>query len=175
MSPPSAPSCRSRRPRIARALVLAALALGLLYAWDGSRQPASGSGWRLLIAQRGLGELSTVQVIDDQAELAAAWEKLRLIPAVPLIDFTREIVIWFVDTGTFGCRSRLDGVRFDPGSRLVTGIFGNGLVAFCDDASVPDSFLVTLDRNRLPPVPYRIQLREVPPPDSPGAIVEVAS
>ena len=83
-------------------------------------------------------------------------------------------MIWFVDTGTFGCRSRLDGIRFDGDARLVTGLFGRGLVAFCDEAAVPDSFLVAIDRDRLPPTPYRIQLREAPAPRFPGAVIEVA-
>jgi hypothetical protein len=156
-----------------RALVLGLLALGFLYVWDGSRQPVSGDGWRLLIAQRGLGKLNSVTLIRDQSALDGAWEALRVRAAPPRVDFGRAVVVWFVDTGTFGCRSRLDGLVVDPGRRLVAGAFGRGLVSGCDDAEVPDSFLVVVDRRVVPAAPWTLQLSEPLPPDSPAARLEV--
>jgi hypothetical protein len=149
------------------------VSLGLIYTWDGSRQPPSGTGWQLILAQRGLGTRDSVTLVADQAAFAQAWEVLRSTRTLPTVDFSRQVVIWFVDTGALACRSRLDGVRFDSGGRLVTGLFGRGLVAFCDDTAVPDAFLVAVDRDRLPPTPFRIQLREQPVPDSPDTILEV--
>ena len=157
-----------------RALLLGVFALAFLYAWDGSRQPVSGDGWRLLIAQRGLGEPDSVAPISDQRALDAAWDALRVRADPPQVDFTRGIVVWFVDTGTFGCRSRLDGLRVDQGRRLVAGAFSRGLVLGCDDAEVADSFLVVIDRRVLPPLPWTLQLRDPLPPDAPGARVEVS-
>ena len=172
--PPARHRPRSRRNRIARALLIGVLSLGLIYTWDGSRQPISGTGWELLLQQRGLGRPNSVTVLSDQASFAQTWEALRSTRPLPTVDFSRRVVIWFVDTGTLGCRSRIDGIRFDRDARLVTGLFGRGLVAFCDEAAVPDAFLVAIDRDRLPPTPYRVQLREVPLPDSPGAVIEVS-
>ena len=167
---------RTRRARIARAAVLFVVVLGLLYTWDGSRQPASGNGWRLLLHIRGLGTPGTVQVLTDQAQVDDAWEQLRRFPPAPAPDFSRELVIWFVDGGTFGCRSRLDGMNFDLAAAQVTGRFGRGLVTFCDEeAYVPDSFLITVDRDRLPQPPYRVVLVGRTPPGEPIPTVTVGS
>lgn len=158
-----------------RALALGALALGFLYAWDGSRQPTSGDGWQLLAAQRSVGEFDSVALIRDQTELGAAWEAMLLRTAVPAVDFDRWLVGWFVDTGTIGCRSRLDGIVFDAGRRIVAGAFSRGLVSGCDDGRVPDSFVVALDRRRLPPLPFTLLLRDPLPADAPNGRVEVAA
>ena len=166
---------RSRRYRVLRALALGALALGSLYTWDGSRQPMSGDGWQLLAAQRTVGEFDTVAVIRDPSDLAAAWEALRLRTAIPDVDFDRWLVVWFVDTGTISCRSRLDGIVFDAGRRVLAGAFSRGLVSGCDDGRVPDSFLVAVERRRMPPVPFTLLLREPLPSDAPNARVEVVA
>ena len=83
----------SRRRRIALSLLLGALVLGVLYLWDGSRQPVSGNGWRILLAQRALGTLNSVAVINDQAELDAAWDTLRALGAARRLDFDRQLVV----------------------------------------------------------------------------------
>ncbi len=175
-APPARRRTRTRRFRIARALLLGVAALGLLYTWDGSRQPASGSGWQLLVAQRGLGKPLSLTVLGDQTAFEAAWERLRIIPAPPAIDFTRELVVWFVDSGTFACRSRLDGVDFDLAARAVTVRFARGLVLNCDDeADVPDSFLVKLDRDRLPVGTFRLVMDGRARPGAPEPMAEIDS
>jgi hypothetical protein len=163
----------SRRRRIVSALLLGAVALGVLYAWDGSRQPVSGSGWTILLAQRGLGTPNTVAVLNDQAALDAAWDSFRARGAAPRIDFERRLVLQLIDTGAIACRSRLDGFAIDRERRQVSGSFSRGLVAGCDDGLVPDSFLVAIDRSLLPPAPWTLLLRDPLPPDAPDARLEV--
>ena len=163
----------SRRRRIALSLLLGALVLGVLYLWDGSRQPVSGNGWRILLAQRALGTLNSVAVINDQAELDAAWDTLRALGAAPRLDFDRQLVVQLVDSGAISCRSRLDGIAVDRERRVVSGVFSRGLVVGCDDSVVADSFLVAIDRARLPAAPWTLQLRDPLPPDAPEAQVEV--
>ena len=60
-------------------------------------------------------------------------------------------------------------VVIDTAARLVTGVFTRALTTGCDDKSVPDSFVVAIDRDRLPPPPYRVILRNpVAPPADEG-------
>jgi hypothetical protein len=149
------------------------LALAVLYLWDGSRQPVSGTGWRILLAQRGLGSPNTVAVIRDQAGLDAAWDAFRAQGSAPRLDFDRLLVVQLIDEGAISCRSRLDGIAVDRDRRLVSGVFSRGLVWGCDDGIVPDSFLVALDRSSLPAAPWTLQLRDPLPPDAPEARIEV--
>ena len=165
----------SRRRRIVAALVLGAVVLGGLYAWDGSRQPVSGSGWMILLAQRGLGEPNTVAVLSDQAALDAAWDMFRARGSAPRVDFERQLILQLIDTGAIACRSRLDGFVIDRERRQVSGSFSRGLVIGCDDGIVPDSFLVAIDRSRLPPAPWTLLLRDPLPPDAPDATFQVPS
>jgi hypothetical protein len=158
--------------------VLLALTLGIavlagLYLWDGSRQPVSGSGWEILLAQRGLGELNSVAVLDDQAALDAAWDAFRARGSAPRLDFERVLVLQLIDAGAIACRSRLDGIAVDLERRIVAGSFSRGLVWGCDDGIVPDSFLVAVDRSRLPAAPWTLLLRDPLPPGAPGARIEV--
>jgi hypothetical protein len=67
-------------------------------------------------------------------------------------------VFWLVPQGTIGCPSRLDRVAFDATGRTVSGVFSLGLTAGCDRAAVPDSFLIAVDRRRLPAEPFEIRL-----------------
>jgi hypothetical protein len=164
----------SRRRRLLSALVLGVAVLGLLYAWDGSRQPVSGNGWTILLAQRGLGTPNTVGLIADQAALDAAWDAFRARGSAPRVNFDRLLVLQLIDSGAIACRSRLDGISVDRERRLVSGSFSRGLVAGCDDGIVPDSFLVAVDRGMLPVAPWTLLLRDPPPADAPDARLEVS-
>jgi hypothetical protein len=67
------------RPRLPGRRTLAAgavavLVVGLVRAWDDSRQVSSGDGWQLLVRQRAVGERGRVTLIGDQAALEAAWK-----------------------------------------------------------------------------------------------------
>jgi hypothetical protein len=148
-----------RRHRWRSTVVIGAIVLiaGFAWAWDRSSQPSKGDGWRLLARQRAIGELRTATQVPDAAGLAMAWAKLRLKDQ-PVVDFASDAVFWLVSVGTIGCPSRLDGVTFDAAARTMTGVFSLGLTAGCDSATVPDSFLIAVDRRRLPVEPFEIRL-----------------
>jgi hypothetical protein len=159
--------------QVRRGLILFVLALALLYAADASRQPTSGSGWRLLAYQRGVGDPANVRIIADQAEFEVAWAKLaiRTPPVHP--DFASTVLFWFTYRGTIGCPSRFEGLRIDRGRGLVAGSFSHAFTSGCDDRVVPDSFVVAVDRDRLPVPPYRVQLAEPVPDTATGGTIEV--
>lgn len=158
---------RSSWPRIViAAVVVAVLAVGLVRAWDQSRQLPTGDGWQLLGRQRGVGDRNQVRLIGDQAGLDAAWTVLRLTTDPPTVDFGRSVVAWLTPLGTLSCPSRLDEVRFDPQERLVDGAFSLGLSMGCASPSVGDSFLVAIDRTRLPQPPYQLRILGPDPPDT---------
>ena len=138
--------------------VLVVAAIALTRAWDASRQLPTGDGWHVLGQQRATGERNQVQLITDQASLDAAWQKMRLTSDLPQVDFERSVVAWLTPVGTIACTTRLDDVRFDREGRLVDGAFSLGLTLGCQSPPVGDSFLVALDRDRLPDSPYQIRI-----------------
>lgn len=89
------------------------------------------------------------------------------------VDFGRSTVFWLTSIGTIGCPSRLDDIRIDPVEALIDVRFSRGFTLGCDDGVVPDSFLVSVDRDRLPTIPYRLRLSGATPPGIAGAEVEV--
>jgi hypothetical protein len=144
--------------RILIGAILIVVAAVLVRAWEYSRQPATGDGWQLLARQRAIGDRNAAHVIDDQAGLDAAWKALLLRSDPPRVDFTRSVVVWLTPVGTIACPSRLDEIRFDPAQQLVDGWFSLGLTMGCRSPSVNDAFLVAIDRDRLPEVPYQIRI-----------------
>ena len=144
--------------RIVGVSLVVVVGFGLLRAWDASRQLPSGDGWRILAQQRSTGDRNQVSVITDQAGLDAAWTDMRLTTDPTSVDFERSIVAWLTPVGTIACTTRLDDIRFDRGQRLVDGVFSLGLTLGCQSPPVADSFLVAIDRDRLPDAPYRIRI-----------------
>jgi hypothetical protein len=162
----------SRSVRVARALLLAVVVLGLLYAWDQSRQPAAGTNWSLLGYRRIIGTPPSVRVISTPADLASAWGDF-LIPSDPSsVDLDKTLVVWFSNFGTQGCPSRLDGVSIDRAQRIVAATFSRGFTFGCDAQQVPDSFLVQIDRSLLPSAPFTITMVD---PQAAGAIAAQAT
>ncbi len=67
------------------------------------------------------------------------------------------MTFWVTSIGTFGCPSHFAGVQLDPATTTVVLTFTLALTSGCDTTDVPDSFLVTVDRDRLPAAPFRLQ------------------
>ncbi|HEX6868872.1 MAG TPA: hypothetical protein VF119_08695, partial [Candidatus Limnocylindrales bacterium] len=134
------------------------VAIVFLGAWDASRQVPSGNGWRILAHQRATGDRNRVKLITDQAGLDAAWRAMRIVSEPLQVDFERSIVAWLTPVGTIACTTRLDDIRFDREHRLVDGAFSLGLTLGCGSPPVGDSFLVALDRDRLPDAPYQLRI-----------------
>jgi hypothetical protein len=166
-------STGARRAGAGRGLLAFVLAFALLYVMDGSRQPTSGSGWQVIAYQRGLGRVGTVTAIGDQPALEAAFDFLHLA-APPVVDFGRSAVFVFVGIGTVGCPDRFEGIDFDLGRRVVSAAFARRLMFDCDPSRVPDSFIVALDRARLPPAPFRVQAASLPAVGVVGSSIDVA-
>ena len=139
-------------------VVVFVIAFAGLYVMDGSRQPTNGDGWRLLGMQRGLGDPGTIDSLLDSAALEAAFAFLHLAPPPP--DALGSPAFLFTGVGTVGCPARFDGVRFDPAARVVTATIAVRLVFDCDPSRVPESFIVAIDRERLPSGPFRIRLED---------------
>lgn len=160
----SRPRLRWRWILIAGAI--AVLGLGLVRAWDDSRQVSSGDGWQLLARQRAVGDRNRVGLIADQAALEAAWKRLLLRTDPPSVDFERSVVAWLTPLGTISCPTRLDRIRFDPDRHLVDGQFSLGLTVGCQSPPVSDTFLVAIDRDRLPSAPYQVRILGPDPGDA---------
>ena len=161
---------RSRRgpsPRwIVAAGIVAVLVVGLVRAWDDSRQVSSGDGWQLLAHQRAVGARNGVDLIGDQAAFELAWKRLLLRTDPPSVDFDRSVVALLTPLGTIACPTRLDRVRFDPDGHHVDGQFSLGLTLGCGSPPVSDTFLVALDRDRLPAAPYQVRILGPDPGDA---------
>jgi hypothetical protein len=151
------------RRRVLGALVVAAVVLAGLYAWDDSRQPAAGSNWVLLGSRRVIGHPVSARIIATPADLQTAWDQFEIAGDAAQVDLGRSLVVWFTDDGSQGCPSRLDGISIDAAAHVVAGHFSRGFSLGCDDRLVPDSFLVLIDRSLLPTPPVRIQLIAQPP------------
>jgi hypothetical protein len=165
---------RPRSRRLIRGLLLFAGAFALLIAIDGSRQPTSGRDWRILGYQRGVGGVAAIVPLRDEAALAAAWDKLHL-PGSTVPEFDRTAVFWFTATGSFGCPSHFAGFDVDVARRVVAAVFTRAFTSGCDEPTVPDSFLIAIDRDGLPPAPYRVELRDPGHGTGQAPSIEVAS
>jgi hypothetical protein len=84
----------------------------------------------------------------------------------PIVDFDRSVVAWLTPLGTIACSTRLDRIRFDPDRHVVDGQFSFGLTVGCPSPPVSDSFLVAIDRVRLPSPPYQIRILGPDPGDA---------
>ena len=69
---------RARSARAVRGYVVFIAAFAVLFLADGSRQPTSGPGWRILGYQRGVAGPSQAAVIGTQAALDAAWDRMLI-------------------------------------------------------------------------------------------------
>jgi hypothetical protein len=139
---------RARSPRALRRYALLVVALILLFVADGSRQPLSGPGWRILGYQRGVSGSADVIPIQDQQALDAAWDS------------------------TSGCPSPLPRLRPDPATTTVVQTFTLALTFGCDTINVPDSFLVAIDQDRLPAGPYHLE--RAGPQGVPDAVIAIS-
>ena len=130
----------------------------------GPQQPA-GDGWRLL-ATEATGHAYRTGIAFDDASLAALWDLSGVSAPLPTIDWEREVVVWLGAVYGSSCPDlRLEDVVFDTGQRLVHAdiVLPDPPVACTDDAN-PRAFLVAVDRVRLPPPPFAIQLSSEDPP-----------
>jgi hypothetical protein len=153
---------------VLRGLLLFVAATILLFVMDGSRQPTSGNGWRILGYQRGVATPGDVVVIRSQADLDATWDRMQ-IRTTPARLPPNATTFWVAAIGTIGCPAHFAGFRADSVS--VTATFTRALTSGCDNLRVPDSFLLAVDQGRLPTNDFRF-VREGPD-GQPDAVVEI--
>ena len=128
-------------------------------------QPTEGAGWRLLVDQDGIGEVYRTGIAWDEASLVDLIEGISgLDTEPPDVDFENEVVIWFGAVHGSSCPDlRLDDVVIT--GDLVHGeiVESSGQLACTADA-IPHTYLVAVDRDRLPGPPFHIQLGPEDPP-----------
>jgi hypothetical protein len=161
---------RATSGRALRRYALFVAALIVLFVADGSRQPTSGPGWRILGYQRGVVWNQDLVLITGQEELDSAWDRLLIRSDPPGLPST-AMTFWITATGRFGCPAHFAGLLTDPAAATVVLTFTLAITSGCDTMSVPDSFLLAIDRDRLPVGP--IQLKRVGPDGEPDAVMQV--
>ena len=128
-------------------------------------QAVTGDGWRLLADEQD-GQSYRTGIAWDEASLAELWREIPLPGEPPAVDFASEVVIWFGAVYGSSCPNlRLDGVTFDDRRKLVyADIVNVGIENVCTMDANPRTYLVAVDRSRLPAPPFGIQLGESDPP-----------
>jgi hypothetical protein len=142
-------------------LVLGAL---VVYLWvTSATDNGGGHGWRLAAAVRGGGvefqpeSPGEARLLTDAAALDAAWELLGAPADEPAIDFGREAAVLATTFGSGSCPPHLDGV--DIGAGRITVTSSHGFVLACTADAVPYSFLIAVDRDRMPQAPFTVRIR----------------
>lgn len=128
-------------------------------------QPTSGDGWRLLAKERA-GEPFRTGIAADQQTYEALWDRIGLTSAPPPVDFNDEVVIWLGAVYGSSCPDiRLDDLVSDVDRKLVHGtIVQPSTYVFCTADANPQAFVLALERAKLPPPPFVIQLSAADPP-----------
>lgn len=122
-------------------------------------QRLAGDGWRLVADER-TGQPYRTGIAFDRASLERLWRDARLSAEIPAFDFTSEVVIWFGAVYSGSCPEiRLDDVVVDPDRAIVHAeIVDLDAAGACTADANPRAYVVALERSRLPPPPFRIQL-----------------
>lgn len=162
---------RATSRRAIRAYGLFVVALIVLFAADASRQPTSGPGWQILGYQRSVAGTPDVVMIPTQEALDAAWDRLLVRKAAPALP-GNATTFWITATGSLGCPAHFAGFVTDETKHSIAANFTLALTSGCDTLRVPDSFLVAIDNDRLPPRPF--QFLRMGPQGQPQSAVEIA-
>ena len=121
-----------------------------------------GDGWNLLAAARaapwsGFPEHPIYgEVIDRRADLDATLERLSLIAERPEVDFGRSVVLRATVINSGSCPAHLDGM--DVADDAIHVRTSRGFWLACSGDAVPYTFLLAVRRDRLPDVPFDLEL-----------------
>ena len=119
-------------------------------------QPDGGEGWRLLADEHG-GARRQVGLAADAEGLPALWEFLDT--PLPEVDFEKHVVISFGVSYSGSCPDiRLDDVVVD-GAVVHPEIVNLSKELVCTDDYNPHTYVVALERSRLPSGPFAVQLQ----------------
>lgn len=128
-------------------------------------QPMAGDGWQLAGFREGDGPVYKTGVATDAQALGQLWAQAGLDGAPPETDLVDQVAIWFAIGHGSSCPDfRLDDVIVDLEAALVYPQLVNpDLQMMCtDDLTGSWQFIVLLDRDRLPPGPFTVQLGATP-------------
>jgi hypothetical protein len=127
-------------------------------------QPQGGAGWRLLADQPLVGAAWATGLEVDQAGYEQLWAGLALDGEAPAVDFATEIVVHFGPAVSGSCSEiRLDDVLVDRARSLLTAdivLPGKAGLGACTSDARPYTYLVAVQRDALPPVPFTIRLSD---------------
>lgn len=127
---------------------------------DGSQwlasPPPEGDGWRLLGESAAGVAPFTVDVATTADDLASLWADAGLDAPFPDVDFEREVVVRYTHAVSGSCPDiELAGVDFDATERILYSVpidpsspLFDGRT--CTTDANPHSFVVAVDRDRLP-------------------------
>ncbi|HEU4321442.1 MAG TPA: hypothetical protein VFS66_15335 [Acidimicrobiia bacterium] len=128
-------------------------------------QPEGGDGWRLLVDEDEVGLTYRTGIAwdhDSLNDLIATIPELDIEP--PDVEFETEVVIWFGAVHGSSCPNlRLDDVVVN-GSLVYADIVETSNQMACTSDAIPHTYLVAVDRDRLPEAPFHIQLDSNDPP-----------
>lgn len=118
-------------------------------------QPDGGDGWAYL------GEVDAnleteILLITNREGLADVWLEMDLGAQVPEVDLLNQIAIALTTWHSGSCpETRLDDVIVDD-DLVQAVIVSITEEMFCTDGGGPRTYLMSLDRDRLPPAPFRV-------------------
>lgn len=127
-------------------------------------QPQAGDGWRLLVDEAHVGWPYRTGIATDEESLRLLMAEIGFDRPMPDVDFESEVVIWFGAVFGSSCpHIRLDDVVVDGDLVHAEIVLPDPPVACTADAN-PHSYLVAVDRSKLPRGPFAIQLGADGPP-----------
>jgi hypothetical protein len=122
-------------------------------------QPATGDGWRLLYEEGEVGDVYRVGIAWDNESVSELTGGISGLGDIDLdVDFDNEIVVWFGAVHGSSCPNlRLDDVVVD-GDSVYAEIVNTDNALACTDDAIPQTYLVGVERSRLPMPPFYLSL-----------------
>jgi hypothetical protein len=129
-------------------------------------QPDEGEGWRLL-GDELVGETYRTGIATTDEQYTELWRHVGMKAQRPTVDFETEVVVWFGAVYGSSCPIRLDDIAVDTDRdpaviHAVTVVPGG--TGVCTADANPRAYVVAIERDRVPAVPFAIQLGADDPP-----------
>ena len=122
-------------------------------------QPQAGEGWRLIYEQDEIGDIYRAGIAWDQESLDNMLADIPGLADLDLdVDFENDVVLWFGAVHGSSCpHIRLDDVVVQ-GDSIHAVIVNTDNALACTDDAIPHTYLVGLERSRLPAPPFYLTL-----------------
>jgi hypothetical protein len=140
-----------------------ATVLPLPGAWSNNM---AGDGWQLLAALERSSEWAfRVGAATSADEWSGLWQQLSPGMDPPAIDFASEIAVVFGEAHGSSCPDvRFDNLVIDQAQAVIHDEVSNplGPIPCTADLSGAEVFVLAIARDALPPMPFTVQLKDVP-------------